>query len=219
MRARYSRRGEHVVTYDPQQESKDFVRLMMVEKLQTALNSDDKATVLDISKITRGNCFNVEFNFFLPIPESDSQTIKNLKLWGIERANGKPDLDNLLKFYLDCANGVLWPDDRMITYVSGCKKYSDKPRVEVEVSSNEDIRLSEKEIRVLKALPPNELVKLFHQMKQLVEHEQLIVDDFISDEDFEKMFRDFLYDFEIFISEFMPMFLKISKVIAKEVKA
>src|SRR5271167_4271367 len=39
-----------------------------------------------------------------------------LELWGFHRPT-RCDIDNILKFYLDCGNGILWKDDRLIVKV------------------------------------------------------------------------------------------------------
>lgn len=43
----------------------------------------------------------------------------------------RPDLDNLIKFYLDAANDILYKDDAQIVVIGAGKVYSDLPRVEI----------------------------------------------------------------------------------------
>lgn len=45
----------------------------------------------------------------------------------------RPDLDNLLKGFLDCGNGLLWHDDSQVCHLDVHKVYSDNPGVSVEV--------------------------------------------------------------------------------------
>lgn len=40
----------------------------------------------------------------------------------------KPDLDNLVKFVLDCGNELLWPDDKAVIYLHAVKSYSEYPK-------------------------------------------------------------------------------------------
>jgi Holliday junction resolvase RusA-like endonuclease len=46
----------------------------------------------------------------------------------------KPDLDNLIKFILDVATGILYKDDSVISCISAMKKYSDLPRTEIIIT-------------------------------------------------------------------------------------
>lgn len=69
----------------------------------------------------------LELNFFFPIPRSKQK--KNLA--GTYHFF-RPDLDNLIKFAADCANGVLFKDDAIIASIKSCKLYDlDKPRTEI----------------------------------------------------------------------------------------
>lgn len=37
----------------------------------------------------------------------------------------KPDLDNLVKYYLDCMNGIVFADDKQIVELAASKEYCD----------------------------------------------------------------------------------------------
>jgi Holliday junction resolvase RusA-like endonuclease len=49
----------------------------------------------------------------------------------------RPDLDNLLKGFLDSGNGILWVDDSQIVDLYIKKRYGYKPGVEVSVALTE----------------------------------------------------------------------------------
>jgi Holliday junction resolvase RusA-like endonuclease len=75
------------------------------------------------------------FEFLMPIPKYRYKEIKHrMKEGEIVWHTTKPDTDNLIKFYGDALNKVLWNDDRLISSVLGEKLYSLKPRTVIEVS-------------------------------------------------------------------------------------
>lgn len=56
------------------------------------------------------------------------------------RSNGdyreiRPDLSNLIKFYEDALNGVLWRDDVLICEIKAFKKYDEYERTEINIIS------------------------------------------------------------------------------------
>lgn len=158
-RARYSKRGSFVVTYDPQEKDKNLVKQIMTQQLvdHFNVNVNDNRTGQQLYKICMSKSFSVKFIFFLPLNQSDSVSAKNKKLWGITRANTKPDYDNLEKFYLDCANGILWDDDSSVVKAEALKLYSEVPRVEIEVNALENIIVNEKVEKVINMFSPSEL--------------------------------------------------------------
>jgi Holliday junction resolvase RusA-like endonuclease len=68
--------------------------------------------------------------FTMPIPSSWSKKKKETP----EPHTKKPDIDNLIKFCLDCLNGYLFRDDRQITYISAVKEYGDDPVTKIVVT-------------------------------------------------------------------------------------
>jgi Holliday junction resolvase RusA-like endonuclease len=77
--------------------------------------------------------------FFLPIPSSWSDKKKQKANEWLVPMTTRPDLSNLLKAIEDACEGILWHNDSQIVQygtVDGTptsKRYSDRPRVEVEV--------------------------------------------------------------------------------------
>lgn len=49
----------------------------------------------------------------------------------------KPDLSNLIKFYEDISNKVLWKDDCAISKITACKSYGKDEKTEIIVRSYE----------------------------------------------------------------------------------
>jgi hypothetical protein len=73
----------------------------------------------------------VEICFHLPYPKLPKRKLS--ALWEKQPVS-KPDVDNLVKFYLDAANQILWHDDRQITSIIAHKIYSQKPKTVIKVN-------------------------------------------------------------------------------------
>jgi len=116
-RPRFARRGKFVTTYNDQQtEEGKFICLM-----QTQLNGH--------KPIPAGTPIYLQAQFHMPFPASMSAKKRATAIH-----TKKPDVDNMLKFLKDCANGVLWNDDSQVVWVCAQKLYSDNPRTEVELT-------------------------------------------------------------------------------------
>lgn len=79
-----------------------------------------------------GKPLSLQILFIMPIPESFSEKKR-------KALNGKPhvktpDLDNLLKFFMDCANGILWKDDAQVYWINAGKQYGESPGTRVEIN-------------------------------------------------------------------------------------
>ena len=69
--------------------------------------------------------------FYMPIPKSLSK-IKQEAL--ASKPHGKkPDVDNLIKFYLDALSGILFSDDKLVHSIHAHKIYDTNPRTEIRV--------------------------------------------------------------------------------------
>lgn len=77
----------------------------------------------------------VEVRMFiaLQVPESKSKRWKADALAGRVFPTTKPDVDNTVKAVFDALNGVVWRDDVQVVDLVLRKRYSNQPRVEVEV--------------------------------------------------------------------------------------
>jgi Holliday junction resolvase RusA-like endonuclease len=167
MRARYSKRGSFVVTYDPQEADKKEVKKQIEKALCDQINYSDNNTSHEVTRVCLGRVFQIEFWFYLPINKSDSIGERNAKLWGITHATCKPDYDNLEKFYLDCLNGTLWGDDSMVVDSKAHKRYSDNPRVEIDITVKKSISLADKELKILQLVSPKELMEMMLDIKDM----------------------------------------------------
>jgi Holliday junction resolvase RusA-like endonuclease len=73
----------------------------------------------------------------VPIPKSLNKAKREAAERGILKPTTRPDLDNYTKC-LDGLNGIVWNDDSQITGIAAFKMYSDRPRLEVTISSSEE---------------------------------------------------------------------------------
>ena len=72
--------------------------------------------------------------FSMPIPQSKPKKAKAAMASGAKQHTKKPDLDNLVKFVKDCANGILWRDDAQVYRLHATKVYAEEPKTEIYIS-------------------------------------------------------------------------------------
>jgi Holliday junction resolvase RusA-like endonuclease len=90
--------------------------------------------------------------------------------WGFGRPHTqKPDIDNLVKFYLDCGNGILWYDDSKIDKVTAIKTFGNENRTEMLIMAKKDQDLSPEVKKVLKAFSVDDVRDLGHMAKELLD--------------------------------------------------
>lgn len=162
-RARHARRGNHVITYDIQ----DAAKKMVKTKLALCFKECQINNPSDCEAIKSSESLVVFITFYLPLPSSDSEINRNLKLWGLQHHTTKPDIDNLAKFYLDCSNGILWPDDKIINHLYLKKVYSKIPATEIFIMPQNENSFSENTKKILSCLSPSELHNLLIDAKKL----------------------------------------------------
>ena len=75
---------------------------------------------------------------YLPIPKSMNPVEKLCAEMGFIYPISKPDWDNLAKAYCDMIQGLILYDDSLIVDGESSKRYSIKPRIEIEISYMED---------------------------------------------------------------------------------
>jgi len=72
----------------------------------------------------------VHIDFYFPIPATRMK--KKDELVNKPHTH-KPDTDNLIKFYLDCANEILYEDDSQVYKIIATKQYCTTPRTELKI--------------------------------------------------------------------------------------
>ncbi|MDA7028635.1 RusA family crossover junction endodeoxyribonuclease [Bacillus sp. CLL-7-23] len=74
----------------------------------------------------------VDITFVIPIPKSWSKKKQQQSISTLHTK--KPDIDNLIKGVFDALNKIAWKDDNQVSEVTACKKYGEKPGIEVQIT-------------------------------------------------------------------------------------
>ena len=75
---------------------------------------------------------------YFPIPKGTSKRTRELMEAGFIRRDKRPDWDNLGKAVSDALNGLAYVDDGQIVSAFIEKRYSERPRLEVELEECHD---------------------------------------------------------------------------------
>jgi Holliday junction resolvase RusA-like endonuclease len=117
-RPRFARRGKFVVTYSDQHaEADDFKDCL-------------KSQARNHTRIPAGTPVTLRVVFYVRYPKG---TPAKKMFTGIEPTK-KPDLDNYIKFILDCSNGILWHDDSQVIAITAEKHYDVNPKTKIIIS-------------------------------------------------------------------------------------
>ena len=118
-RARHASRGKFISTYYTAKDKQEMTTLE--NAILNALTQSDKDYIAERLKSENLEIVLIlEFGF--EMPQSYSKK-KREALMG-KGHTLKPDADNLIKNVLDRGNGILWGDDKYITYIQAHKKWS-----------------------------------------------------------------------------------------------
>lgn len=108
-RVRIYRRHGQVIAINPNSKEKIFTQIYLKSK-----------------KIYMLGNISLKCKFYMPIPKCLQK-----KILENQPHTNKPDVDNLLKFLLDCLSGVCIEDDRKVSKIESQKLYSSSPRTEI----------------------------------------------------------------------------------------
>jgi len=117
-RPRFARRGNFVTTFDPDRESKLWIKHLCAEQIEEVLEGP----------------IEIELLAFMPIPKSTSKKRKLLMLSNEIKHTKVPDGDNIFKKFSDALSGLAYCDDRQIWRHTVEKRYSEQPHVEITIS-------------------------------------------------------------------------------------
>jgi len=110
-RPRFARRGKFVTTYSDQQTEEGKAMAIILSQLSGKPTSEP---------------VQIEFVFRMARPKGhygSGKNCGNLKPSAPVHHTAKPDVDNLIKFYMDCLNGLAWVDDSQVIRIGASKVY------------------------------------------------------------------------------------------------
>ena len=141
-RPRFARAGNYVRTYTPEKTAsyENLVKLEYERQCGGFRFKDDEPIFMFVRA-------------FLSVPKSTSKKKRELMLNGLLVPIKKPDYDNIEKIISDSLNEIAYKDDAQICDALLQKRYSEIPRVEVELHSINEIYKQlrnglEKEVRI-----------------------------------------------------------------------
>lgn len=111
-RMRYSNYRGFVASYDPSAKEKKCV----------------KETLLAQKSEVKFEHPRISFMFHMPIPSGISKKQMTLYESGYLKHEKKPDVDNLIKLYLDCMDGIFMHGDQKVTLGPCIKVYHKNPK-------------------------------------------------------------------------------------------
>jgi Holliday junction resolvase RusA-like endonuclease len=133
MRHRSAIHNGKICTFDEQHIAKNSHKIQLKSWIRDMKSEQE---VEELKEMAHAEAFHVELNFYLPFPKKFSQTKINAILEGKEPniANVKPDFDNVVKFYLDIGNEILYKDDKLIISCFVTKRFHTIPRTEFVIT-------------------------------------------------------------------------------------
>lgn len=165
-------RNGKIHSYDEQSDDKVTVAWKLETQLRHAIRCTNPQIAEEASKLWDADYFEVVMEFHVPVPESTAKSTRNRMFWYGE-PTVKPDIDNLVKFYLDAGNQVLWPDDKKIIDLRATKVYSENPSTIIIVTGKKHMVLDEKIQGILGVFPPNRYYEMLRDIQLLAEMESI----------------------------------------------
>lgn len=132
-RPRATRMRKGIRLYDPKKVNVFKKQLGMLAKQQ----------MLDRGLEPYDGPLEVCMEFYRPVQASLSRKERDRRLSGVHRPTVKPDLSNYIKALEDGLNGIIWIDDNRIVQIVAEKKYSDRPRIIIEVNKVDEVEVDE----------------------------------------------------------------------------
>lgn len=124
-----------VITYDPNAKEKQCIR----ETLKTICNDRGNNQTTEVFDGEGYNFPRISFIFYMPIPKSIRKKDVELYNSGKLKHDKKPDIDNLIKLYLDCLDGIIIHGDQKVSLGSCIKLYDKEPRTVISINETRQV--------------------------------------------------------------------------------
>ncbi len=123
LRARHCTIKGFAMTYDPRAKEKKTIRFLLRDYTQGYQFQHPRMTFL----------------FHFPIPKSIPK--KQLPLYnsGTLKHEKKPDVDNLIKLYMDCLDGIIFSGDQIVTLGPALKLYHPQPKTIIWITETSQV--------------------------------------------------------------------------------
>lgn len=127
-RMRLFKRGKRNLCYDPQGREKALIKTYLKDLMKE-----------QYAGYIFPQCPRICFTFYMPIPQSMPKYKRNHANVGKLLHLHRPDVDNLVKLYLDCLNEIVISDDSKIHLGYAVKLYHENPRTIIKIEDTQEI--------------------------------------------------------------------------------
>lgn len=129
-RMRHSTFKGYTTTYDPKAKEKKEIR----KKIKLIVDDRENKNLMKEFNFPR-----ISAVFMMPIPKNIPKKLINLYESGLLKHVKKPDIDNLLKLYLDCLDGIVFEKDQKVSIGSAVKVYGKEPKTIIWIEESTHI--------------------------------------------------------------------------------
>jgi hypothetical protein len=191
--------------YSSQGKEVEQVKKCMLDQLADILEVGDKRYSIKMNRILMGRAVSVRLSFFF--------TSKTASYWNDTYHTLKPDLDNLEKFYLDCANGILFYDDKQVVEMCSKKKFSKVARTEIEIMQKDPEKVHKKSSQILKIIEADALSELVNDADEIKKTLEFILEEGKYHEDLKgPLLNQLACNLGKFAVKYTPFLAKIGKI-------
>jgi Holliday junction resolvase RusA-like endonuclease len=124
IRMKYSGRNGIGRIYDPRQKEKKRIKEIIA---------------LDYIRYPMFSHPRVSFIFHMPIPKSIPRRLLSLYQSGLLKHEKKPDVDNFIKLYLDCMDGLCFDGDQKVSLGHCVKLYHPHPKTIIIINRTQEL--------------------------------------------------------------------------------